>query len=99
MKVLYFTVRMGKKNSGPGKTQELVISFLETKRNFNRNILGSPNALYCVHFVSEIESIDFSKNTKPMKRERSDQPFLTVRRLKTEHRFSFTLEDSLHFSV
>lgn len=46
---------MGKKNNGSGKTQELVISFLKTKSNFNRNILGSPNALYCVHFVSEIE--------------------------------------------
>lgn len=54
--ILYFTVRRGKKDHRSGKTQEIVISFSQAKRNFNRNTLGSPNAWYCVHSASETES-------------------------------------------
>lgn len=60
VRILHFSVRMGKKDNGSGKTQELAISFSQTKRNLNNNILGSSNALYSMYSASRTENIDLT---------------------------------------
>lgn len=60
VRILYFSVRTGKKDNGSDKTQELSISFSQTKRNLNNNILGSSNALCSMYSASKTEKIDLT---------------------------------------